>query len=115
MRAAIGETLQLHHRQRLADARGDLCIGRFLHAQAEGDIFKHRHMREEGVALKHRIDVAMLGGGIGDIAVIQHHPTAVDRFQPGDQPQNSGFAAARRTEQGNKFAVIDGQVEVADN
>nr|MBA2814597.1 spermidine/putrescine ABC transporter permease PotC [Candidatus Pantoea persica] len=62
MRAAIGKAFQLHHRQRFADARGNLRVWGFLHEQAEGDVLERRHMRKEGVALEHGVDVAVFGG-----------------------------------------------------
>ena len=36
-------------------------------------------------------------------------------FQAGDHAQQSGFAAAGRTEQRNKFSIVNCQIERGDN
>ena len=72
-------------------------------------------MWEQRVALKDRVDVAMLSGRGGDIFTVEHQYASVTLLQPGNQPQNGGLAAAGRAEQGDKFAVADGEIKIGNN
>lgn len=72
-------------------------------------------MREQGIALKDGIDVAIFGGNPGDVTVLKMDMAVIDAFQPGDKAQNGCFAAARGAKQRQKLTVIDGQSEVGNN
>jgi hypothetical protein len=84
----------------------------FLHPQAKCHVFEHGHMGKQGVALKDGINVAMFRRNVGDIPIVEFDMAHINAFQPGNQAKHSGFAAAGRAEQGEEFAVIDGQVKV---
>lgn len=111
----LGKRLKLHHAQGVGDARFDLIRRRFLHPQAKRHVFKHGHVREQGVALKDGIDVAIFGRNLGDVLVLKMDMAVIDAFQPGDKAQYGCFAAARGAKQRQKLTVIDGQSEVGDN
>jgi hypothetical protein len=88
---------------------------RFLHPQAKGDVLKHGHVREQGIALKDGIDVAVFRRNMGDIVVLEMDPAAIDVFQPGDKAQNGCFTAARGAKQREKLTVVDGQIEIGND
>jgi hypothetical protein len=52
---------------------------------------------------------------VGDVAPVQLQCAAVDVFQPGDQPQQRGFAAARRADEDDELALLDRQVNALDD
>jgi hypothetical protein len=86
-----------------------------LHPQAKRHVFKHGHVREQGIALKDGIDVAVFGGNLGDVLDFKMDMAVIDAFQPGDKAQYGGFAAARGAKQRQKLTVIDGESEVGND
>ncbi len=91
MRFALGKLLQLDHAQRIEDARRDFRRRGFLHAQAEGDVLKHRHVRKERIALKDGVHVAVFRRDMGDILIFEMDSAAIDGFQSGDKTKNGCF------------------------
>ncbi len=61
--------------------------------------------------LEDEADVAVAHIAAGDILAMEHDAAAVRRFQPGDDAQQAGLAAAGRAEQGDQFAALDVQVD----
>ena len=76
-------------------------------AQGEGDIFIDRHMRPDGVVLENHADVAFARRQIGDIFAVDDDAPGGDFLQPGDHAHRGGFAAARGTQQYQKFTFVD--------
>ena len=56
---ALEQRLDLQDARRLAHAPGDLVGGRAGHAQAEGHVLFHRHVRIERVGLEDHRDLAL--------------------------------------------------------
>ena len=115
MRLTLSKRLKLHHAQGVGDARFYLVLRGFLHPQAKRHVLKHRHVREQGIALKDRVDVTIFGGNPRNVLVFKKDLTVIDAFQPGDKAQYGGFAAARGAKQRKKLTVIDGEIEVGNN
>ena len=111
---AVFESFQIHHRQRLFDAGFQLCARYAEHFQAITDILSQRHMREQGIGLKHHTDIALLNRAMGDVFAINENLPFARFFQPGNQAQNSGFAAAGRAEQRHHLPLRDGEVDIVD-
>ena len=70
-----------------------------------------RHVRVQRVVLEHHRDVALLGREVGDVAVADEQPTAVDALEAGEHPQRRRLAAAGRADQDEELAVVDDEVE----
>ena len=75
--------------------------------EAKGDVFAHAHMRVERVVLEDHGDVTILrrqvvGAGAADMDV-----AAIRMFEPGDQAQQRGLAAARRADDDDELARLD--------
>ncbi len=115
MRLALGKRLQLYHAQGFGNPRWDLAGRCFLHPQAKRHVLKHGHVREQGIALKDGIDVAIFGWNLGYVLVLKMDMAVIDAFQPGDKAQDGGFAAAGGAEQREKLTVIDGQIKVGND
>ena len=116
VRIVFGEVGELHEFEQFFDFGTDLFFGRAFglgqYGQTEGDVVKHVHVAEKGVVLEHEADFTlayMLGG---DVLPIKENLATVGVFQPGDDAQERGFAAAGRAEQGNEFAGGDVEVDV---
>ena len=116
-RKALGHPVQLHQREQLhhpgADLRlaGALFFG--LHAQAKGHVVKHGHVLEQGVVLKHKTHAALAHMHPCGVLPGKVDAAAVRRFQPGDDAQQRGLAAARRPQQSHQFARGDVQIDIA--
>ena len=72
-------------------------------------------MGEERVALEDRVHRALLRGQGGHVHAVQNDLSLVRGFQAGDDAQGGGFAAAGRTQQGDKFAAGYIQRDVAQD
>ena len=89
----------------------DLLLFQLLDLQAEGNVVIHRHRGEQGIALEHNADVAILDGYVGNILAVHIH-RALDRLnKAGDGAQRGGFAAARRAQEGEELPLPDLHVD----
>ena len=73
------------------------------------DILANRHMRVQSIVLKHHRDVPIRRVHIVDHPVADFQRAFGDILQPCDHPQQGGFAAARRADQNDKLAVLNGE------
>ena len=60
LRFVIELIIDLQQPRHLGDARLDLLFHHAVQAQREPQVLKHRHVRVQGVILKHERDVALL-------------------------------------------------------
>ena len=81
------------------------------HLQAEADILPHRHVRKNRIVLEYHRQPALAWRQPGNVAAADRYAAGGLRLQPGDDPQQSGLAAARRTEQGQKLSVRNLEVD----
>src|SRR5271169_6748500 len=89
----------------------NLRLGHPLFLQAEGDVFRHGHMRPEGIALKHHASVAAMGREPGDVLVAEEYPALVRNVKARQTAQESGFAAAAGAEEKEQLPRIDFEIE----
>ena len=122
-----GEFAGIALRQRLEFCRGqdrrqflrDGVAVHFAQAQAVDDVFGHRHVRPQRVALEDHRHAALLGRQRARLR--RHQPLAdmdlaVGRLQKSrDQPQRRGLAAAGRPEQADQLSMVDFQGDVIDH
>ena len=94
----------------------DVALGRArglgAHAQAEGDVFEHRHVAEQRVVLEHEAHLAVARGGSRGVFVVQANGPAVGQFEAGDDAQQRGLAGAGGAQQRHQFAGLDAQADV---
>ena len=76
-------------------------------ARAEGDVLAHREVREEGVALEDRVDLAAVRRQRGDVLAVQEDAPGVGRLEAGQHAQQRRLAAAARPEQREELALLD--------
>src|SRR5690606_7526144 len=76
-------------------------------AQAEADIFQHRHVAEQGVALKDKTDIALLNAPAGSILACKENLASRGQIKSRDQPQQGGLAGTGRSKQGDQLARAD--------
>ncbi|MNQ83025.1 hypothetical protein D3C85_980950 [compost metagenome] len=114
-RLAVGKALHLHQGEHLAHPFGHLrFVQDFAHRvglKAEGQVLGDGHVREQRVMLEHRVDRALEGRAVGDVFAVEQNFAFGREFEPGDHPQERGFAAARRAEKGEELVVANVQVD----
>ena len=103
-----------HERHNVFHALGNFELRHFLHAQAEADVFLDREMREKRVALKDLVHVAPVGREVGHVRAVEPDGAFGRRFKTGDHPQQRRLSAARRAEQREKLARLNGEIDVGD-
>ncbi len=109
---AIRQRAEIHQRQHFFDARFTFAARHALHLQAILDVLRHVHIGKQRVVLEHHADVALLDRQCGDVAIVKPDLAAlVAAFQPADDAQRGGFAAAGRPEQHQGFAGVNGEIE----
>ncbi|MNM93008.1 hypothetical protein D3C81_1053680 [compost metagenome] len=106
-RLAPRQVFHLHQRQHLADPRGNRLALHALHLQAEGDVLRHAHVREQRVALEHGIDAPAVRRQVVDPLAADEDVAAGDVLETGDGPQQRGLAAAGRSKEGEELVVRD--------
>ena len=83
------------------------------HAQSECDVFKHRHMPEQSVMLEHKTHLPVTHMQMRGVFPTECNRSLVCGFQPRDDAQQSGFAAARWSKQRHQFARGNVQIDLA--
>ena len=96
-------------------AGGDLRRRCSDHLQRKGDVFEHRHVRIERIALEHHRHVAVAGREERRVRTIQVHEPVRRGLQAGDDAERRRLARAGRTEQGEELPRAYLQVDVAQH
>ena len=84
------------------------------HLQPEGDVLRHRHVREERIALKDDAEAAAVGLLVRDVAPVEGNPALSRLDETGDHLQGRRLPAARGAEKRNEFALVDRQGDIAN-
>ena len=101
---------QADERERLADPPALLVAARLALAQAVADVLGHVHVREQGVVLEDRVDVAPVRRHAGDRLAGEQDLALGRLLEAGDHPEGRRLAAAGRPEDRVELAVRDPQV-----
>ena len=99
---------EVEHRRGRLDLLRDLGLRHPGHLQPEADIAAHAHMRVERVGLEHHGQAALRRRQVDDVEAVDADDAARDVFEPGDQPQQGGLAAAGRADEDDELTVLDG-------
>ena len=92
--AAVFVALQADDLQHLINPAVDFVLGQLGYLQAEGDVVIHIQMREQGIALKHGIDLTLVWRHVVDNLAVKQHLAGGRGQETADDPQGGGFAAA---------------------
>ena len=112
------QTGHADHLDAFHDAAADLVLRPLGDLQGIGDIFKHAHVRPDRVVLEDHAQSAAVGGNVDARGRIRHDGVVdgdsarIGGFKTGDQAEQYGFAAARRSQQGETLAFFDGKREI---
>src|SRR5438552_1015213 len=115
MRKALFQSLQAEQLEQLLDTGLDRGRFPFFDRQPESDVVKHRHVAEERIVLENESNIALLDFDIVDPLAANKNVPGARRFQPGNQPQDGGLAAAAGTQQRQQFSFADGKTDIANS
>ena len=113
-RLPVPEPFQPHERQDVLGAASALRSRHLLHAQPVLDVLLHGHVREEGVVLKDRVDVARVRGKSRHVFAAELDRAFVRPLEPGDHAQRRRLARARRAEHREELAATDLEIDPVD-
>src|SRR5207342_521620 len=82
--------------------------------ETEPDVLLDGHVRIERVVLEHHRDVAGLGGKVRDLPIVDEHLAGRHLLETGEDPQDRGLAAPRRTDEDHEYAIPDLERHVVD-
>ena len=114
-RLAVQQMTDLQHGR---DTRHCLFSHRFGHLanlQTKGDVFGHRHVGVQRVALKHHGNVTVLAGQVGHIALTNVNAAAGRLVQSRDHRQQGRFTAAGGSDQDQELPGFDFYVDAFEN
>ena len=114
-RPAVEQVLDLQHGGHLSNALGALRLGHLAHFQRKADVVGHAHGRVERVALEHHGDVALGRGHAQHIAPGDAQLALARLFQPGNDVEQGGFAAARGADQNQKLTWCHVDVDALEH
>src|SRR5271168_1938101 len=112
MRVALQQSVQIEQRGQFLHPGLEALRWPLLDLEAESDVPQDGHVFEQSVTLKNKSDVAFLHRQAVDLRAAHKNAATLGRFQSGDEPQNSRFAAATGAEQGDQFAFRDRDADV---
>jgi hypothetical protein len=71
-------------------------------------------VREEGVVLEDRVDVALVRRERGDVSAVEIDASVGRRLEPGDHPEARRLAGSRGSEHREEFPRSDVEVDAVD-
>ena len=107
----LGQADDVEHLHRPAAGLGRRHL---LGPQPERHVVEHRHVREQGVLLEDRVDVALVRRHVGHVDALEHDPAARRQLEAGDHLEQRRLAAARRAEEREELAPGDREVGPVD-
>ena len=104
-RTALRHAVQLHERQHFFHAARALVFRDARDLEAVGDILPDAHVRKHRVTLKHHVDRTPIRRQRGDILAVNEDASFARRVKAREHPQERCLAAARGSEEREKFAA----------
>src|SRR5450830_44587 len=114
-RLALFQALQVGQRQRVLQTLAAFGGMHAAYLHAEANVFRHVQVRKQRVRLEHHRQAACRRRCVGDVFAIDVDAAAVGCFEPGQQSQQGGFAAAGGAQQGDQLTAFELQVQRFDD
>ena len=109
---AAAQTGKADQLQQLLHPGLDLGFGPVLHLQAEGDVFEHGHIAEQGVILEHEAHSPLACLHLVDQSAADIDLAGIGMIQPGQHAQNGGLAGTAGAQQSGEGALAHGEAHV---
>ena len=111
----VGVFGHLDHVEVFLHLLSDVFFLRLCNFQGERDIVPYGHVREERIALKHRMNAAFVRRNAGNIHTVQDNAPLVRFFEAAADSQQGAFPASAGTEHGKNLACIDGEGYIVED
>ena len=105
-------TLETDNLQHFRDTPVDFVFGLLGNSQAKGDVVIHIQMGKQGISLENRIDLPFVSGDVIHARTVEKHIAGGRRQKPADDSESCGFPAAGWAQKGQKFVVVDIEIDV---
>ena len=105
----------MHEADGLGSASPCLGLGHLPHAQPEGDIVEHVHVRKQGVVLEDGVHRPLVGRQRADLVAEDFETSLGGELEPGDHAKCRRLAAARGAQHCEELAVLNGEVDMVDS
>ena len=115
MKASARERGQAEGGGRGFDAGANVGRGDAAHPKPERKVLANALVRVQRVVLEHHREIASLGWYLGHILPVDQDATARGHFEPGDDPQHGGLAAARRPDERKTLTVADVEINAPED
>ena len=92
-----------------------LIFRNLLLPQTEGNIVIDIQMGEQGIILKHRVDLPLVGRQLADVLPVKQDLSPGGLFKSRDHPQNRRLPAAGGPEKCHKLSLFYRQIEILDD
>ena len=112
MRIFLRLVAQVHERQHFVDPSPDRVLRPFPAFEPIADVPGHRHVGKQRIRLEDDAEIAQARRDADEACTVLRHFAGIGRLEAGDDPQQRGLAAARRTEKADEFAFVDVQADV---
>ena len=98
---------QMNQIQQLANAIPDLLLAGATLLEAEADIVRDRHVREQGIVLEDHADFPLLRGDVRHVVVAEVDRALGGLDEPGNETQRRRFSASGGTQKGQKLTFLN--------
>ena len=106
--------LEADHPERLGRALPPLVLRDLADDQAVRDVVADRHVREEGVVLEDRVDVALVGGQAGDVRAVKEDASRRSAARSRRSSEGSSSCPSPTAQQREELALADVEVDARD-
>ncbi len=111
----LGEAVELHQAQGIERrVASTSALARRRTREREGHVLGDAHVREQGVALEHHADVALVRRQAGHRAAVEQDLAAGRVLEAGDHVERRGLARAGGAEEGQELALAHVERHVMD-
>ena len=100
---ALGQMVQLDIGQGRHHATILVRLGDIIELEAISDVFKHGHVRENGIGLKHHVHGPLIGRDGRHVDAINEYLAFTGHFKARQHAQQRGLSTARWAEEGEEF------------
>lgn len=115
VRLALGVLGHVHQLEHLGHALVDLGLRQLVLLEAEGDVLRHGHVREQCVGLEHHVDRPLVGRHVGDVHAVEQDAPGGGTLEAGEHAQQGRLARTGAAEQGEDLTLVDGQRDVINS
>jgi hypothetical protein len=104
---ALGILGHVHQAQHLFDAGVDFAGRQTVLLEAEGNVLRNRHVREQSVRLEHHVDRPLVRRHVSDVHAIEENPPIGRALEACEHAQQGRFAGTGTAEQSEDFALMN--------